>query len=79
MAPSLFISVVNCLLFFSFSLLSLRGATAQSLTGKDAKLQVKHTHDFEVTGKGTDPAWNTTDWIPLSRIKGASPYTTRVK
>lgn len=54
-------------------------AFAQTPVGKDAKLQIKHTADFEVTGDGTGPAWNATDWITLSRIKGSSPYITRVK
>jgi hypothetical protein len=52
---------------------------AQHVTGKNAKLKVRHTADFEVTGNGTDPAWNATEWIVLSRIKGSSPYATRVK
>ena len=52
---------------------------AQDTSGKNAKLQIKHTADFEVTGEGSDPAWNATEWITLSRIKGTSPYTTRAK
>jgi hypothetical protein len=54
-------------------------AHAQNLTGKNARLRVHHTADFEITGKGLDPAWNATDWIALSRIKGSSDYVTRVK
>jgi hypothetical protein len=51
----------------------------QSPSGKDAKLSIRHTNDFEVNGKGTDPSWNATEWLTLSRIKGTSPYETRVK
>jgi len=54
-------------------------ALAQSPAGKDAKLYVRHVQDFEVTGDGTDPAWNDTEWITLSRIKGNSSYETRAK
>lgn len=52
---------------------------AQDVRGKNAKLKVRHTADFEITGKGVDPAWDATDWIALSRIKGSSSYATRVK
>ena len=52
----------------------------QKQTGKDAKLRIRHTEDFEVTGEGKDPAWNRADWVTLSRIKGASSsYQTRAK
>lgn len=54
-------------------------AWAQAVTGKSATLQIKHTPDFEVTGDGADAAWKSTRWFTLSRIKGSSPYTTRVK
>lgn len=54
-------------------------SSAQGITGKKAVLHVKPTTDFDVTGAGTDPAWNATDWLTLTRIKGSSPYTTRVK
>lgn len=52
---------------------------SQSPVGKEAMLHIKHTADFEVTGDGQDPSWNTTEWVTLSRIKGSSPYNTRVK
>jgi len=57
----------------------MAAAWSQDITGKSAKLQIKHTVDFEVTGEGTDAAWKSTPWFILSRIKGSSPYTTRVK
>jgi hypothetical protein len=52
---------------------------SQAPSGKEVKLQIKHTADFEITGEGKDPAWNATDWIVLSKIHGPSPYSTRVK
>lgn len=52
---------------------------AQVPSGKKALLHIRHTADFDVTGAGTDPVWNSTDWIALTRIKGTSPYSTRVK
>ena len=55
------------------------GAHAQDGTGKDAELILKSTSDFEVTGNGSDPAWNATEWVTLKRIKGTSPYETRAK
>lgn len=64
--------------FILLLLLCLAGF-AQTPVGKDAKLHIKHTPDFEVTGDGTDTAWNAADWITLSKIKGTSPYATRVK
>lgn len=40
---------------------------------------VKQTTDFDVTGNGSSPAWQTTDWIELVKRKGASEYGTRAK
>jgi hypothetical protein len=69
--------------FRSVFLMSLCGfgcvAHAQTVSGKQAKLHITHTSDFEVTGEGKDPSWNATEWLNLSRIKGRSPYATRVK
>lgn len=64
---------------FILLLLSCRAGFAQTPVGKDAKLHIKQTLDFEVTGDGTDAAWHIADWITLSKIKGTSPYATRVK
>jgi hypothetical protein len=61
-----------------FLLISCSRLIAQP-TGKEASLHIQATKDFEITGTGTDAAWNTTDWIPLSRIKGSSLYKTSVK
>lgn len=68
--------IITTLLIFLFFHLP---AIAQGPAGKDARLAVKRTVDFEVDGKGTDAAWGQTDWTILSRIKGALPYSTRVK
>lgn len=54
-------------------------AVAQELAGKNAKLALRLTPDFEVTGDGAASAWKTTDWITLQRIKGSSTYATRLK
>lgn len=54
-------------------------ATLAQEKGKNAKWVISRTDDFEVTGDGTNAAWNATDWVTLSRIKGTSPYQTRVK
>lgn len=64
---------------FVFALEFAFTAMAQNDSGKNARLAVRHTDDFEVTGDGAAAAWSTTDWIPLSRIKGSSPYSTKVK
>ena len=60
-------------------LLSTTWAYGQTPAGKDAKLHVRHSTDFKVTGEGKDTAWKAIEWITLSKIKGSSPYTTRVK
>ena len=52
---------------------------AQGTFGKASELHIRHTGDFEITGEGKDPAWNSTEWITLTRIKGSSPYQTRAK
>ena len=69
--------------WFTVSLLVISMAAASvgwaQPAGKDAQLFLRHSPDFDVTGKGDDPAWNAAQWITLSRIKGASPYVTRVK
>ena len=63
---------------FLFVVISLT-AGAQDPKGKEARLHIPHTSDFEITGDGNHEAWNGADWITLSRIKGASPYATRAK
>lgn len=72
-------SLIRCHLLTACVIVSLHPVLAQSPTGKDAQLHIRHTNDFEVTGNGTDPFWDSTEWLPLSRIKGTSSYQTRVK
>ena len=55
------------------------GGYALAQSGKGAELHIRHTADFEVTGHGKDPAWNSAEWVTLSRIKGSSSYRTRAK
>jgi len=43
-------------------------------------MHVKPTDDFQITGQGSNAAWNKTDWTNLSkRPKGSHDYTARVK
>jgi hypothetical protein len=70
----LFFRLLFFLLFFTAD-----HTFAQASGGKDARLQIRHTNDFEITGDGANEAWNATEWIPLSRIKGSCPYETKVK
>lgn len=59
--------------------ISMNYTLAQAPSGKDARLQIRYTNDFEITGDGQNEAWNATDWVSLSLIKGSSPYATKVK
>jgi hypothetical protein len=70
---------VNKLVLLLVVLIKCFSAIGQTPAGKEAELRIKHTQDFEVTGDGSAQAWQTTEWVDLSRIKGASPYKTRVK
>jgi hypothetical protein len=40
---------------------------------------VPQVADFEVTGVGDAPAWTAAEWLPLERLAGKAPYTTRAK
>ena len=40
---------------------------------------VARTPDFELTGSGTAPEWDAAEWLPLTPVEGAAPYTTRAK
>ena len=68
--------IFSILLLFLFS---AHAACAQNETGKNARLHIKATEDFELSGDGSNPAWKAAEWITLSRIKGTSPYITRVR
>lgn len=65
--------VIAYLLSFNFI------AAGQNKAGETNALPVRQTSNFTVTGDGTSPAWKTTEWIPLTRRKGVSEYTTRAK
>lgn len=67
------------LLLFSVFVIPAFRCTAQNPTGKEAELHISHIEDFEVTGEGNAKAWSRTEWIKLARIKGTSPYETKVK
>jgi hypothetical protein len=51
----------------------------QVANGKDAVLLIRHVADFEVTGDGRSPAWQNTEWIPLTERRGNVDYTTKAK
>jgi len=40
---------------------------------------VKRVSDFQVNGAGDDPAWLTTEWLPMVPVGGSSTYTSRAK
>ena len=42
-------------------------------------LGIKHTVDFDISGDGTDKAWNATPWFPLTKFKGTASYITQAK
>ncbi len=43
-------------------------------------MTVKPCSDFEVTGEGSNPAWDRADWVPLHRRgSGGHTYSTRFK
>lgn len=46
---------------------------------EDDILVIKKTRNFDVSGNGSSPEWNTTEWIPLQKRKGAANYSTRAK
>jgi len=44
------------------------------------ELKIAHTDDFELDGKGSNPAWNQSEWTALSPLKDPGPvYETRTK
>lgn len=42
-------------------------------------ITIKKTANFDITGSGSAPEWQSTDWIPLSKRRGDAEYTTRAK
>lgn len=48
--------------------------------GKNATITVKKCADFTVSGDGSSPVWQTTEWIPLTpQEQGIKGYETRAK
>lgn len=52
---------------------------AQNAGTKSEHLTIKPTANFDISGSGNAGEWKSTDWIPLSKRKGAADYTTRAK
>ena len=46
---------------------------------KRLSVTVPRVADFKVTGNGASPAWAKAAWMPLTRMNGKVPYTTRAK
>lgn len=69
----------NCLLILLLILST--GVLAQPVSPQDtARLFIRKTTDFTITGDGTAPQWNITDWVvlPVQEVSGNPPLT-RVK
>jgi hypothetical protein len=63
-----------------FALLTLIPLCVAAQSGHEAILKAKHTSDFTVTGDGTAPNWNNTEWLVLpQRNKASFTYATKVK
>ena len=67
------------LLLIVYILALVHLADAQTKTPNADVLTVRQTSNFNVTGNGSSKAWQTTEWIPLSRRKGVAEYSTRAK
>lgn len=46
---------------------------------KDSILKISKVNDFEVTGDGASSAWNSAQWVSLSKRKGIAEYKTQFK
>lgn len=53
--------------------------SAQGTRDSGEPLTIRRTDNFDITGKGTAPAWKSTEWITLEKRKGTADYRTRVK
>ncbi len=42
-------------------------------------LLVKKTTDFSISGSGENPAWQRTEWIPLTQLDKGKPYESKFK
>lgn len=46
----------------------------------DEPLLIKKCEEFDITGKGDNPAWNKTEWVAMTKLdKGGKNYQTRFK
>ena len=52
---------------------------AQESGNKADVLLIKHSSNFDISGDGNAAEWRSTEWIPLTRRKGALDYSTRAK
>jgi hypothetical protein len=62
----------------------IKARNSNSAQNKDDNMKMEMTvkkidSDFEVTGDGSAPAWNQTEWQPLSRVNGETTYQSRIK
>ena len=53
--------------------------SAQGVGKSREALVVKHTPNFDISGKGDAVEWSNADWIQLQKRKGAATYSTRAK
>lgn len=65
---------------FLFILIILCSLHLSAQTGKDAKITVKKSGDFTVTGSGSAKEWSAAEWITLSlRAGSGKDLTTKMK
>jgi hypothetical protein len=48
-------------------------------SSKDTVLKINKTPDFEISGKGDNPAWQYTGWIKLTKAGESLNYNTEIK
>jgi len=64
--------------FFGFAIVALGAALFEEPAKKS--ITVKSTQDFEVTGSGSNAAWEKAEWVPLrKRSAEGHPYDARFK
>lgn len=68
------------LLSVLFGMLSLGLEESARSADPPGVIRVKPTEDFEVSGSGTNAAWQKTDWVTIPhRTPGGLPYQSRMK
>jgi hypothetical protein len=78
------VQVSNMKLFFFIGILFLNFmypvSTPLRFSGENEPLLVRRCDDFELTGKGDDPAWAKTDWFTLTKLDPeGEDYETKCK